>query len=153
MVSHSILPAHAQSPETLSLEEMASHLIERARAEPEFKQALCNDPRTVWQQTFEAVDLAEIQVTVLEETKDTLYLVIPTDDDAIKQALTRKPQAIWQQQFGTRRLHGYTIRVMEETPEQLYLILPASQRGNAPFLQRIGQRIQNIFKRPTDAEP
>lgn len=145
-------PTSAPTAQPISLAEMAELLVDKALADPEFKQSLCQDPHGVWQQTFEAEELECVQVTVLEEGNKDLYLVIPAGDEDLKQTLVTRPQTIWQQAFGSSRLQGYTVRVVEETADQLYLVLPTDDRGNPPFLQRLGQRIRNWFQRPETDE-
>ncbi len=114
----------------LTLRDMKIYLAVRAVEDEAFKQELLQDPKAVWSQEFSNLNLTPVVIEVLEETPDTLYLVIPNDAEKLRRDLVRRPKSIWQQEFGTHQLSGYTVRVVEETTTQLYLVLPYAAQNN-----------------------
>jgi hypothetical protein len=57
--------------------EVEDRLTSRAMNDPDFRQQLINDPKAAVQDEMGVAVPSELTITVLEETPDTLYLVIP----------------------------------------------------------------------------
>jgi hypothetical protein len=53
-------------------------LIERSLQDDAFRQRLLEDPRTIMEQELGVSLPAEVQVRAVEETADTIYLVLPS---------------------------------------------------------------------------
>jgi hypothetical protein len=53
-------------------------LIERSLQDDAFRQRLLEDPRTIIEQELGVSLPAEVQVRTVEETADTIYLVLPS---------------------------------------------------------------------------
>ncbi|WP_240644621.1 NHLP leader peptide family RiPP precursor [Paenibacillus paeoniae] len=64
-----------------SEKELREQIIEKAWADGEFKQQLLKDPKAAIQDAFGIEIPAEFKLTVLEETDDTFYLVLPKNPD------------------------------------------------------------------------
>jgi hypothetical protein len=58
-------------------QEMERRLIERSLEDDAFKQRLLEDPKGTIEQELGTPVPAEVQVRVVEETPDTIYLVLP----------------------------------------------------------------------------
>ena len=57
--------------------EMERILIERSLQDEDFRQRLLEDPKAVVEQELGASLPAEVRVVAVEETADTIYLVLP----------------------------------------------------------------------------
>jgi hypothetical protein len=58
--------------------EMERRLIDRSLQDEEFRQRLLAEPRAAIEQEFESRLPESVEVRVVEETKDTIYLVLPS---------------------------------------------------------------------------
>ena len=58
-------------------EEARQRLIRRSMEDEEFRQRLLADPKATVEQEIEAALPEEIEVRVVEETLETIYLVLP----------------------------------------------------------------------------
>ena len=58
--------------------EMERRLIERSLQDDAFRQRLLEDPRTAMEQDLGVRLPEEVQVRAVEETADTIYLVLPS---------------------------------------------------------------------------
>jgi hypothetical protein len=58
--------------------EMERRLIERSLQDESFRQRLLKDPRATVEQELSVQLPADVQVQVVEETADTIYLVLPS---------------------------------------------------------------------------
>ncbi|BBH22221.1 hypothetical protein Back11_35660 [Paenibacillus baekrokdamisoli] len=59
-------------------QELKEKIIEKAWSDPAFKQLLLSDPKAALQEAFGLTVPSDIQLTVLEETAASFYLVIPS---------------------------------------------------------------------------
>ena len=66
----------AKSPAT-SRQELEARVIAKAWKDPEFKKRLLADPRSIISQELGADLPAGLQVSALEETPQTYYLLVP----------------------------------------------------------------------------
>src|SRR3954471_12146302 len=57
--------------------EMERRLIERSLQDDAFRQRLLEDPRATMEQELGAKLPADVQITAVEESADTIYLVLP----------------------------------------------------------------------------
>ncbi|WP_127529518.1 NHLP leader peptide family RiPP precursor [Paenibacillus kobensis] len=62
---------------SLSSEQLQAQIIEKAWGDPVFKQQLLDNPKEAILAVFGIEIPADIQLTVVEETESSLYLVIP----------------------------------------------------------------------------
>ena len=108
----------------LTLQDIETYLVARALDDANFKRELVENPKAVWLREFSDSNLDQIELQVLQEAYDTLYLVIPDSNQKLRRNLIKRPKSVWQQEFSTSQLEGYIIRVVEETPNRLYLVLP-----------------------------
>ncbi|OLP17986.1 hypothetical protein BST81_13150 [Leptolyngbya sp. 'hensonii'] len=111
-------------PEEITRADIEIRLLGKALQDATFKQTLLSDPVKVWQQEMGDTVLKDLQLKILEENQDTLYLVLPWQDETLREGLKKRPKAIWKEEFGTTRLEGYVVRVVEEPPGFFYLVLP-----------------------------
>jgi hypothetical protein len=58
--------------------EMERRLIERSLQDESFRQRLLEDPRATMEQELGVQLPADVQVRAVEETADTIYLVLPS---------------------------------------------------------------------------
>jgi hypothetical protein len=58
--------------------QMERRLLQRSIEDEDFRQRLLEDPRAALEEELGARLPAEIQVQVVEETADTIYLVLPS---------------------------------------------------------------------------
>ncbi|WP_048170144.1 NHLP leader peptide family RiPP precursor, partial [Methanosarcina sp. 2.H.A.1B.4] len=70
------LKKEIKKTDTLSREEFKQHIISKAELNPEFKQALLDDPEQAVGQLGLKTQ-ADVKVKVLEESADVIYLVLP----------------------------------------------------------------------------
>jgi hypothetical protein len=59
-----------------------AHVIERATRDPEFRRELLADPRTTLEKMFRTTLPGGIEIRVLEETAQLVYLVLPPVEKA-----------------------------------------------------------------------
>ena len=64
-------------------EEAEKQLIAKAWKDPKFRQSLIQNPRSVISKEFGVEIPADISVNVLEETANSLYLVLPASPAAV----------------------------------------------------------------------
>ena len=68
--------------------EAEARVIAKAWKDPKFRKALIRDPRSVLAKEF-GVDIpADISIKVVEETADSLYLVLPATPAGVKGELS-----------------------------------------------------------------
>lgn len=58
-------------------QELITQIIEKAWNDPAFKQQLLADPKTAIAEEFDVTIPENIELTVVEETSTSFYLVIP----------------------------------------------------------------------------
>lgn len=63
--------------ETPRRSDVEAQVIARAWRDPRFKRALMESPRRVLQEVLETEIPRDVRIRVVEETEDTLYLVLP----------------------------------------------------------------------------
>lgn len=112
----------------LTRAEVEQRLLSKALQDETWRETLLRDPQAIWQQEFGNTSLRDLQLSVLTETTDSLYLVLPAQDEVFRKELAQHPQAVWRREFGTAQLEGYTIRVVEEPAGQFYFVLPIADR-------------------------
>ena len=121
-----------------SPEESANTLLEYVRSkamqDEAFKQALLANPKAVLSEELGQAIPDNVEVTVVEETADTRYLVIPPQPDmqyvierawqdpVFKQNLLAEPKSTLAQ-IGIVSSSEKEIKVMEETDFQRYILL------------------------------
>jgi hypothetical protein len=66
--------------------EIERRLIERSLEDEAFRQRLLSDPRAVIEQELETRLPESIEVRAVEETADTIYLVLPSDSSSVGQS-------------------------------------------------------------------
>jgi hypothetical protein len=59
-------------------EQMERRLVQRSLEDEDFRQRLLEDPRATMEQELGVRLPAEVKVQALEETADTIYLVLPS---------------------------------------------------------------------------
>jgi hypothetical protein len=64
--------------EASSRAQMERRLIERGLEDESFRQRLLEEPRAALEEELGARLPAEVQIQVVEETQDTIYLVLPS---------------------------------------------------------------------------
>ena len=64
--------------EASSRAQLERRLIERGLEDESFRQRLLEEPRAALEEELGARLPAEIQIRVVEETQDTIYLVLPS---------------------------------------------------------------------------
>jgi hypothetical protein len=72
--------------EMLSREEAEAKLIAKAQVDASFRQALLNNSKATIEKELGSIMPEGLQVKVVEETSDTLYLVLPAVEDALSEA-------------------------------------------------------------------
>ena len=77
-----------------SLNDFKNKIIEKAWQDADFKKELLEDPKAAIQKASGTLIPANIEITVLEETEDKLYLVIPANptDTEVDEAI---PECVW----------------------------------------------------------
>ena len=64
-------------------DELEARLVTRAWNDPAFRQQLLDDPRTALEQELGVELPAQMTIQILEETPDTLYMVLPESPEAL----------------------------------------------------------------------
>ncbi len=129
--------------------------IIRAWKDKTFKQELLSNTKVVLKKEFGTALPDDIEVQVLEENRNIVYLVLPAvppsevvenelpstivseqafkdaiakawKNKAFKQELLKNPKATLKKEFGTVIPDHIEINVLEETQSSLYLVLPIS---------------------------
>jgi len=120
-------------------------VIAKAWTDPAYRRALVTNPQEVIAREF-AVDLpAGLAVTVLEDSADTVHLVLvdPADlpdeekaghkaailakawtDPAFRKALLADPAAALAAAFEAKIRPGVRVNVVEQTPDHVYAVIP-----------------------------
>jgi hypothetical protein len=73
------------SQETLSRKDLEARLIAKAQADEPFRQALLSNPRATIEKELGGTMPEGFQVKVVEETANTLYLVLPTAEGQLSE--------------------------------------------------------------------
>jgi hypothetical protein len=73
------------SQQAQNRKEMEALLIAKAQADESFRQALLNDPKATIQKEMGGTLPEGLQVKVVEETGDTLYLVLPAAEGELSE--------------------------------------------------------------------
>ncbi|WP_034640854.1 NHLP leader peptide family RiPP precursor [Desulfovibrio inopinatus] len=84
--------------------QITQQIIAKVQEDASFKKALLSNPQTALQETFGIAVPEKISITVLEETPEQLYLVLPVDpsdlelsDEALKNlAAASSSSNVWQ---------------------------------------------------------
>jgi hypothetical protein len=124
-------------------------LVTRAAIDPTFKQELLNNPKAVLAKEAGVNIPDKVDLTVLEESANTFYLIIPKDvdsptsveqdtkdpiltliarasqDEALKQELLKNPKAVIQQETGITIPEDSQVQVLEQTDTKDYMVLSA----------------------------
>lgn len=122
-----------------------AEVIVKAWTDPAYRKALVANPKEVVAREF-AVDLpAGLAVTVLEDSADTIHLVLvdPADlpdeekaglkaavlakawtDPAFRKALLADPAAALTAAFDAKIRPGVRVTVVEQTPDHVYAVIP-----------------------------
>jgi hypothetical protein len=69
--------------------EIERRLVERATKEPEFRQALCDDPRSAVADELGISIPPSLRISVVEETPEFLCIVLPVDLSGIAPGAAR----------------------------------------------------------------
>lgn len=141
-----------QSP-LMSRAELEALAIAKAREDASFKEYLLNDPKAALEQEGGQALPANVEIRVLEENKNTLYIVLPfqgtepgelpsasqdvrlqllsraLEDETFKQQLLAQPRATVQtfmdeMALGYRLPEDLALNFLEETDDVRYLVLP-----------------------------
>jgi hypothetical protein len=72
------MPEQAKTPE-----DLRNRLIVKAWEDDAFKEALLSDPKASIEKELEVTLPAELNIRVVEETEDTIYLVLPVNPEAL----------------------------------------------------------------------
>jgi hypothetical protein len=123
-------------------------VFEKAWADEAFKQELLNNPKAVLTKELGLTIPENVEMTALEETPNTRYLVIPKSSDidvkaaevdeepivrliaraaqdpALKQELLSSPKAVIKRELGISLPEGAELNVVEETENTAYFLLP-----------------------------
>jgi hypothetical protein len=75
-------------------QELMNQIIEKAWSDPAFKKQLLADPKGAIQESFKITVPSDIEVTVLEETPNQFYLVLPAEPVASKDD-SASVEAMW----------------------------------------------------------
>jgi hypothetical protein len=67
---------------TSARSDFEQKVIERAWKDEQFRSALKSDPRSTLEKEFQVAFPDDVQVEVIEERSNTLYLVLPPNPDA-----------------------------------------------------------------------
>ncbi|MCK6625836.1 MAG: NHLP leader peptide family RiPP precursor [Anaerolineae bacterium] len=73
------------SQEMQSRRDAEAKLIAKAQADQAFRQALLNNPKATIETELGAIMPEGLQVKVVEETSNTLYLVLPAVEDQLSE--------------------------------------------------------------------
>lgn len=123
-----------------------TEILRKAWVDPAYRQTLIENPKEVIAREF-AVDLPDgLAVTVLEDTADTIHLILVDPADlpeeekagphaaifakawaipAFKKALLADPAAAIKEAFGATVLPGIRLKAVEQTNDRAYIIIPA----------------------------
>lgn len=71
---------------TQSRKEFEEELIAKAQADESFRQALLASPKTTIENELGSALPEHVEIKVVEETADTLYLVLPPDEGELSDA-------------------------------------------------------------------
>lgn len=74
------------SQQTVNRKDMEMQLIAKAQADKAFRQALLNDPKAAIEQELGGSLPQGMDIKVVEETADTLYLVLPSTEGQLSEA-------------------------------------------------------------------
>lgn len=74
------------SQQVQSRKEAEELLIAKAQADASFRQALLSNPKTAIEKELGGTLPQNLQVKVVEETSDTLYLVLPAAGDQLSES-------------------------------------------------------------------
>ena len=129
-------------------EAKIEEVFEKAWADKAFKQELLNNPKAVLTKELGLTIPENVEMTALEETANTRYLVIPKSSDidvkaaevdeepivrliaraaqnpALKQELLSSPKAVIKRELGISLPEGAELNVVEETENTAYFLLP-----------------------------
>lgn len=129
----------------MNMEQMVS----RASVDPAFKQKLLHNPKAVLAKEA-GVNIPEnVELTVLEETVNTFYLIIPREadsaafmeqetkdpiltliaqasqDETLKQELLNNPKTVIQRETGITLPEDTQVQILEQTDTKDYMVLSA----------------------------
>ena len=134
--------------------QVKAALVKEALADPAFRRLALSDPaaavrRSRFLSDAEQALAADFQVSVVEETADLLYLVIPatadprhfnpsnpkdllvakavTDEDYLER-LTGDPRSVIESEFQVEVPPGFAVKVLRESSRRLVAVLPADLR-------------------------
>lgn len=74
------------SQEMQNRKDAEARLIAKAQADESFRQALLSNPKATIEAELGAIMPEGLQVKVVEETADTLYLVLPAVEDELSES-------------------------------------------------------------------
>ena len=156
------------SPEK-SAETLLEYVRSKAMQDEAFKQSLLADPKTILSEELGQAIPENVQVTVVEETVDTRYLVIPPQpdlqyvierawqDSIFKQNLLSEPQSTLAQ-IGIIADENQEIKVKEETDFQRYILLEeqiteGKEETDPLSALKAKARLDNTFKQKLIQSP
>lgn len=145
----------------MNRQELEALVIAKAREDQAFKQTLLNNPKAAIEQEQGEPLPANIEVRVLEENPDALYIVLPSSsppdasssedfrvrlmaravaDETLKQQLLTNPKATVQTFFEEEGIdyqlsEQLQLNFLEETDNIRYLVLPVRQEGELSDLE------------------
>lgn len=145
----------------MNRQELEALVIAKAREDQAFKQTLLNSPKAAIEQEQGEPLPANIDVQVLEETPDNLYIILPSsipsnasssedfrvrligravENETFKQQLLTNPKATVQDFFEEVGIdyqlpNQLQLNFIEETENLRYLVLPLRQEGELSDLE------------------
>lgn len=117
----------------ITREEIESGLLERVWQDEAFLNQVRQTPQDVWQQTYGDTPIGALKLKWVENSADTLHLVIPAGDRTLQDELETNPRKVWKRYFGTTNLTGYTVRVLREQPGEFLIVLPNADELEATY--------------------
>ena len=156
------------SPEK-SAETLLEYVRSKAMQDEAFKQSLLAEPKAILSEELGQAIPENVQVTVVEETVDTRYLVIPPQpdlqyvierawqDSIFKQNLLSEPQSTLAQ-IGIIADENQEIKVKEETDFQRYILLEeqiteGKEETDPLSALKAKARLDNTFKQKLIQSP
>ncbi len=73
------------SQQTISRKDLEAQLIAKAQADQAFRQALLSDPKATIEKELGGSLSESVSIKVVEETADTLYLVLPAAEGELSE--------------------------------------------------------------------
>ena len=114
----------------LNREQIEAHLLKRAGEDPAFRQTLLSNPRQALQQEVGLRIPENFELKVVEETSNSLYLVLPADHAELSD--------LELESMSGGQIHGSTLRQPTSVPSggggdaRPFISTPSSSPAPAP---------------------